>query len=174
MTFWKGLDDVIPNCHCLIEGTPWLLRFWWEIALAHQIRHQNPNRQKQTNHSDPKDLSDPRSRGAGGCAFSLRIGGVLFSPPNEEQWRVHLSTICREQRQQDQALHSSLTDSFGWYDDNDASRENKRDAEFERLYRDDVESYLFDKTVEAYPSYLLIVIVITRERTGPPRRLPTD
>ena len=112
--------------------------------------------------------------GAGGSAFSLRIGGMLFWPPNEEQWRVHLSNTCREQRQQDQALHSSLTDSLRWYDDNDASRENKRDAEFERLYRDDVESYLFDKTVEAYPSYLLIVILITRERTGPPRRLPTD
>ena len=150
-----------------------------EILVGNRSCSPNPPSKskptnKQTYHSDPRSQQQKQEQAAVPSRFESEVGGMLFWPPNEEQWRVHLSNTCREQRQQDQALHSSLTDSFGWYDDNDASRENKRDAEFERLYRDDVESYLFDKTVEAYPSYLLIVIVITRERTGPPRRLPTD
>ena len=39
-----------------------------------------------------------------GGAFSLQIGGVLFSPPsnNNKQWRVHLSNICRDQHDHSQ------------------------------------------------------------------------
>eukprot|EP00956_Cyclotella_meneghiniana_P021704 scaffold39809_cov88-Cyclotella_meneghiniana.AAC.3 len=38
-----------------------------------------------------------------GGAFSLQIGGVLFSPSNNnEQWRVHLSNICRQQHDHSQ------------------------------------------------------------------------
>lgn len=46
-----------------------------------------------------EDSNDDGAATNGG-AFSLQIGGVLFSPSpnNNEQWRVHLSNICRQQQ----------------------------------------------------------------------------